>query len=93
MLDYHMHSTFSEDGTMTMEEACWQAVKVGLKEIAITDHMDIDLPENIYAFQIKDMYGYMKEISKVRSSSKASLRLRQESSSACRTGPWISVQP
>ena len=76
MLDYHMHSTFSEDGTMTMEEACWQAVKVGLKEIAITDHMDIDLPENIYAFQIKDMYGYMKEISKVKEQFKGLLKVK-----------------
>lgn len=66
MLDYHMHSTFSEDGTMTMEEACRQAIKVGLKEIAITDHMDIDLPENIHAFQIKDMYHYVEEINKVK---------------------------
>jgi histidinol-phosphatase (PHP family) len=40
MLDYHVHSTFSPDGEMTMEEACRQAVSLELKEIAVTDHME-----------------------------------------------------
>ncbi|HCS73991.1 MAG TPA: histidinol phosphate phosphatase, partial [Clostridiales bacterium] len=62
MLDYHIHSTFSNDGEMTMEEACCQAVKLGLKEIAITDHMDIDLPENLEAYQIEDLNLYMEEL-------------------------------
>ena len=31
MLDYHIHSTFSTDGYMTMDEACLQAIEVGLK--------------------------------------------------------------
>ena len=66
MLDYHMHSTFSPDGTMTMEEACRRAIQVGLKEIAITDHMDIDLPDNPDAFQIQDMNEYMEALERVR---------------------------
>ena len=45
-----------------MEEACCQAVKLGLKEIAITDHMDIDLPENLEAYQIEDLNLYMEEL-------------------------------
>ena len=51
MMDYHMHTTFSQDGKMTMEEACLQAVKTGLSEIAITDHMDIDEPDNRMLFR------------------------------------------
>ncbi|NLU36944.1 MAG: histidinol-phosphatase HisJ family protein [Clostridiales bacterium] len=66
MMDYHMHTTFSQDGKMTMEEACLQAVKTGLSEIAITDHMDIDEPDNPDAFQIKDLNEYMEELKKVK---------------------------
>ncbi|NLC42858.1 MAG: histidinol-phosphatase HisJ family protein [Clostridiales bacterium] len=51
---------------MTMEEACHQAIKVGLTEIAITDHMDIDLPDNEEAFQIKDLNGYFKDLAQVK---------------------------
>ncbi len=66
MLDYHMHSTYSPDGRMTMEEACRQAIMIGLKEIAITDHMDIDLPDNEEAFQIKDLDQYFKDLANVK---------------------------
>src|SRR5690554_520846 len=76
MLDYHMHSFFSADGEMTMEEACLQAIRVGLKEIAITDHMDIDLPNNPLAFQIKDMTQYMEELKRIREQFKNSLRVK-----------------
>ncbi len=76
MYDYHMHSTFSPDGTMTMEEACLQAIKIGLKEIAITDHMDIDEPDNPDAFQIKDMNEYVKELEKVKIQFKGQLKVK-----------------
>lgn len=71
-----MHSTFSPDGRMTMEEACQQAIKIGLKEIAITDHMDIDLPENLDAFQIKDLNQYMNKLSQVKDKFQDSLKVK-----------------
>lgn len=37
--DYHIHSVFS-DGTATIEEIVQYAGKLGMKEIAITDHSD-----------------------------------------------------
>lgn len=36
--DYHLHSTYSQDGLSTMEEDVLGAIKKGLKQIAITDH-------------------------------------------------------
>lgn len=71
-----MHTTFSNDGEMTMEEACSQAIKAGLKEIAITDHMDIDLPDNPAAFQIKDMNLYMKELALIKDQFKGRLKVK-----------------
>lgn len=66
LLDYHMHTYFSQDGKMTMEEACRKAISVGLQEIAFTDHMDIDWPDNKNAFQITDMDQYIRAIETIR---------------------------
>jgi len=75
MLDYHVHTSFSTDGKMTMEEACNQAVSVGLQEIAITDHMDIDMPDNPLAFQIKDMNQYISSLEQTKDIFKGRLRI------------------
>jgi histidinol-phosphatase (PHP family) len=77
MLDYHVHSTFSPDGEMTMEEACRQAVSLELKEVAVTDHMDIDLPDNEKAFQIKDMNQYISELERIREDFKGRLKVKK----------------
>jgi histidinol-phosphatase (PHP family) len=39
--DYHMHSTFSEDGASSPEEMCRQAVSLGIPEIGFTEHWDV----------------------------------------------------
>lgn len=41
--DYHLHSEFSGDSTQDIEEIAKEAVKHGLKEIAITDHLEYDI--------------------------------------------------
>lgn len=38
--DYHLRTTFSTDGTNTMEEMINQAIVSGLNEICFTDHVD-----------------------------------------------------
>ena len=38
LVDYHMHSKYSFDGHEEIMDICEEAVKRGLKEIAITDH-------------------------------------------------------
>ncbi len=42
MYDYHMHSSFSFDSEMAVEDIISTAKKIGLKEICITDHFDTD---------------------------------------------------
>lgn len=41
LADYHIHSGFSFDSEELMENICRTAISRGLKEIAITDHLDI----------------------------------------------------
>lgn len=40
LADYHIHTSFSGDSTYPMEDVVQQAIRLGLKEICITDHVD-----------------------------------------------------
>lgn len=40
LTDYHMHSTFSPDGDDSPESLCQQALRLGLQQIAITEHAE-----------------------------------------------------
>ncbi|MEG2787702.1 MAG: histidinol-phosphatase HisJ family protein [Romboutsia sp.] len=41
--DYHMHSNFSNDSKVDMEDMIKKSIELGLKEICFTDHVDYDL--------------------------------------------------
>lgn len=41
-VDYHMHTTLSADGANTMQQMCERAIEIGLTEIALTDHFELD---------------------------------------------------
>lgn len=38
--DYHIHSDFSPDSTLTMDQACEKAISLGLEELCFTDHLE-----------------------------------------------------
>lgn len=40
MFDYHVHSEFSVDCTVPMDQSCEAAIRAGVTEIAFTDHVD-----------------------------------------------------
>lgn len=61
--DLHMHSTYSLDGNNTIAEMCEQALRLGLTEIAITDHVEW-LPDG--AHQRPDFDRYFAEIEENR---------------------------
>lgn len=61
--DLHMHSTYSLDGNNTIAEMCEQALRLGLTEIAITDH--VEWPPN-GAHQRPDFDQYFAEIEENR---------------------------
>lgn len=60
LIDYHIHSTFSRDSSMTLREVCERACQLGIKEIAVTEHMDFD-PRD-YSYGYFDYEAYSKEI-------------------------------
>ncbi len=62
MMDYHMHSNYSTDSDMPMEAACATAIKLNLREICFTDHVDIDWPIPGQEFYITRMDDYINEL-------------------------------
>ena len=61
--DYHMHSTFSEDGASSPEEMCRRAVKLGIPEIGLTEHWDVGPYEkNPRFFQPEPWYAEMERL-------------------------------
>lgn len=40
LFDYHVHSTCSGDGRVSIEDMCARAVEIGIGEIAFTEHVD-----------------------------------------------------
>ena len=53
LYDLHTHSVHSFDGNHSCKKMCNEAVKLGLKGIAFTDHVDID---------DKDFKGYIHDV-------------------------------
>lgn len=42
--DFHLHTSYSTDSDESMENVVLKAIELGLKEICLTDHHDIDFP-------------------------------------------------
>lgn len=77
LADVHVHSTFSFDGSSTMEEQCEQAVKEGISVICFTDHVDFNTLEKnvgktkdntIQNFNVVDYLEGIERLKKVYSS-------------------------
>ena len=45
-LDYHLHTTFSEDAVDTLETMCRRAIELGIPEIGFSEHWDVGPYEN-----------------------------------------------
>ncbi len=61
--DYHMHTHYSPDSDASMEDMIRQAIKLGLSEIAFTDHVDYDgyTPAIDFDAYIKELKQHQKK--------------------------------
>ncbi len=64
LYDYHLHTNFSSDCDILPEEMIKSAINKGLKEIAVTDHMDFLYPDKNMPFTIipSEYYPYLYEL-------------------------------
>lgn len=69
--DHHVHTDFSDDCNTPMEDIIKRAIKLGLKEVLFTDHVDFDYPDknmpyeinyDIYMEELKSLKNKYKEI-------------------------------
>ncbi|PIC56054.1 histidinol-phosphatase [Sporosarcina sp. P12(2017)] len=61
MFDYHMHSAFSADCEIPMEEMAKASIAKGLTEICFTDHIDYEYPDETIHFDF-DKIEYAQKI-------------------------------
>jgi histidinol-phosphatase (PHP family) len=83
--DYHVHSDFSSDSKAPMEQMIERAIKLGLKRLCFTDHMDYDYPQvSDYNFEF-DPEAYTKKLLKLKEQYRNSLEIL--------TGVELGLQP
>ena len=61
LADYHMHTSFSDDSVMPMQDAVERAIAIGLDEICFTDHINA-----VHSYDDCDCDAYLKEINRCR---------------------------
>ncbi|WP_039764322.1 MULTISPECIES: histidinol-phosphatase HisJ family protein [unclassified Caldicellulosiruptor] len=76
MFDYHIHSNFSSDSNMSMEDAIKKALELGLDEVVFTDHMDLLYPPVSYPIWDIDYEEYMKEFYSVKEKYKGRIKIK-----------------
>lgn len=65
MIDFHMHSHFSADCQVAMEEMVKGAIQKGMTEICFTEHIDYEYPDPSILFEV-DLAQYEKELNRLR---------------------------
>jgi len=73
-LDYHIHTSFSDDCSTPMEAMCRAALALGLAEIGFADHLD--LPPDRPPPPRLDLHGWWKEFDRCRRLFEGRLTLR-----------------
>ncbi|MBY7142245.1 histidinol-phosphatase HisJ family protein [Virgibacillus sp. NKC19-3] len=84
MFDYHIHSNFSADCETSMENTIEQAIKLGLKEVCFTEHIDYDYPDTTIHFEF-DLDQYDRKLKEMQAAYAGRLRIKK--------GIEIGVQP
>ena len=57
MVDFHVHTTLSCDGSCTIDEVCRRVIEIGLAAVCFTEHMDFDPADPGYGFFDYEKYG------------------------------------
>ena len=82
--DYHIHTHFSGDSKALPENTIKQAIMLGLKSICITEHHDMDFPDEPNPFEL-DADTYLKEYEALKEKYRDLIDIR--------TGVELGLQP
>ncbi|MBN2897882.1 MAG: histidinol-phosphatase HisJ family protein [Clostridia bacterium] len=84
LFDYHVHTAFSGDCSVPMEEIVVAAIRQGMQEICFTDHLDFDSTDGTDQFQFSAS-DYQVEV--------ARLKDRYENKISIKAGVEVGLQP
>lgn len=76
MFDYHMHSHFSADCSVSTEDMVRGAIKKGLSEICFTEHIDYDYPDKDFVFEF-DLTKYHEQIKDLQKKYKEEITIKK----------------
>lgn len=64
LADFHMHTAFSGDSETPARAMIERAVSIGMKTMCITDHYDLDFPEepNVFLFDITQYFEALQKL-------------------------------
>jgi len=83
--DFHLHSNFSSDSQAPMEQMIEQAIRLGLKKLCFTDHMDYDYPTLSNLNFVFDCNEYTKKLTELKERYKSQIEVL--------TGIELGLQP
>lgn len=68
-VDFHTHSDFSIDSQSPLEEMVKEAIRMGITDMAVTDHVDYDYDEDgvtsDWDFSLEDYFEKIREINEI----------------------------
>lgn len=73
--DSHVHSNFSGDSMEKLENIVERAIELGMDEITITDHLDLDFPEEVNIFEL-DVNNYLETMKKLKKDYKNNIKIK-----------------
>lgn len=74
--DYHIHTNFSVDSKLTMEEIIIRSIELGLDEICFTDHVDYGVKNQYVDKQEVDYPEFIKEYNRLNEKYKERIVIR-----------------
>ncbi len=74
-IDYHIHTNFSLDSKEEIEEIIKYGIENNFEEIAITDHLDLDFPDDGEVILL-DIENYIKTLEKYKKKYKSQIGLK-----------------
>src|SRR5690625_7574280 len=77
MFDYHMHSNFSADCSVKMEDMVNGAISKGLTEICFTEHIDYEYPDKNFIFEF-NLDEYDKKVKQLQHKYQDQIKIRKE---------------
>lgn len=73
--DSHIHSSFSGDSFEKLESIIERAIELNMDEITITDHLDLDFPEEVNIFEL-DINEYIQTLKNLKREYKNNIKIK-----------------